>query len=105
MPVYMLIEARVKDEGKYKRFLGVLSEIIPKHGGRYLVRGGPVTPLFKGMKLERRQPERIIIAEFPSEVHIRRCFASPEYQEIAPLGKEGAETRAMVLEGYAPERH
>jgi len=106
MSVYMVIEAKVKDQEKYDQYLAVVSDMIPKHDGRFLVRGGLVKPLalVGEMNPDRRQPERMIILEFPSEVHVRRFFASPEYQTIASLREAAADTRAVLLEGYKPEK-
>jgi uncharacterized protein (DUF1330 family) len=69
--------------------------MIIQHGGRFLVRGGKIKPLGDAWK-----PERIIILEFPSEANIREWLSSPEYKKIAPLRKAGADTRAVILEGY-----
>ncbi len=99
MAVYMVIEARVKDQEKYDRYVAGLSDLIPQYGGRYLVRGGRVTPLSEGLQPERRQPGRFVILEFPSEVNLRRCFTSREHHAIVPFRHDGAETRAIVLEG------
>lgn len=104
MPVYMVSEAKLKDVEKYDRYVAALAEIIPAHGGRYLVRGGRVKPLFRGRELERRNPDQIIVLEFPSEADQRRCFTSPEYQAIIPLRDAGAEMRAVLLQGYQPEK-
>ena len=54
MPVYMVAEVKKKDKQKYNEYIAALTEIIEKYGGRYLVRGGRMTPLFKGRELERR---------------------------------------------------
>jgi uncharacterized protein (DUF1330 family) len=48
-------------------------------------------------------PERLIILEFESLEQLRRCFASPEYMEIAPLHDTGAEFRSVIVEGYVQE--
>jgi uncharacterized protein (DUF1330 family) len=104
MPVYIVIEARVKDQGKYEEYVTAFSDIIADYGGRYLVRGARVTPLDEGMRPERRQPERMSIIEFPSEVQRRRLFASPEYKNIMPLRQASADTRSLLLEGYKPEK-
>jgi uncharacterized protein (DUF1330 family) len=104
MPVYMLAEAKLKDLKKYNQYIAALSDIIPAHGGRYLVRGGRIKPLFRGRELERRNPDRIIIIEFPSEADHGRCFTSPEYQDIVPLRDAGAEIRAVLVQGYVPEK-
>lgn len=104
MPVYIVIEARVKDQGKYDEYGAAFSDIIASYGGSYLVRGARVTPIDEGMRPERRQPERMSIIELPSEVQRRRLFASPEYKKILPLRQAAADTRAFLLEGYKPEK-
>ena len=56
MSVYMLVEAATKDCDKYSQYIARVSELVKQHGGRYIVRGGRVTPLGDAWK-----PERIII--------------------------------------------
>jgi uncharacterized protein (DUF1330 family) len=104
MPVYMVVEVKKKDKQKYNKYIAALTDIIARYGGRYLVRGGRVTPLFRGRELERRHPDKVLIVEFPSAADHRRCFTSLEYQAIIPLRDAGAEIRAVLLEGYVPER-
>jgi uncharacterized protein (DUF1330 family) len=104
MSVYMVVEIKVKDQKKYEQYVAAASEIIPKYGGRFLVRGGRITPLPVGLHPDRRLPEQMIIVEYPSELHLRRCFASPEYKEIVQLRNDGVDARAVVLEGYKPEK-
>lgn len=98
MSFYMIIESKVKDAAKYEEYIARVPPIVAKHGGRYLVRGGPVTPLLGGW-----EPQRVILLEFPEEASIRRWLASPEYQAIAPLRKAGAEIRAILVHGYAEQ--
>jgi uncharacterized protein (DUF1330 family) len=104
MPVYIIIEARVKNQGKYDEYVAAFSEIIASYGGRYLVQGARVTPIDEGMRPERRQPERMSVIEFQSEVQRRRFFASPEYKKIMPLRQAAADSRAFLLEGFTPEK-
>jgi uncharacterized protein (DUF1330 family) len=99
----MVTEVKKKDKQKYNEYIAALTGIIEKYGGRYLVRGGQVIPLFKGRELDRRHVDKIIIMEFPSAAHHRRCFTSPEYLELVPLREAGAEVRAFLLEGYVPD--
>ena len=97
MSVYMLIETRIQPDGReaYAEYIRKVSPIISKYGGRYLVRGGTITPLMGDWN-----PERIILMEFPSVDMIRTWLASPEYQAIAPLRESSVETRAVLLEAY-----
>jgi uncharacterized protein (DUF1330 family) len=103
MPVYMVTEVKKKDKRKYNEYLTALTELIEKHGGHYLVRGGRVIPLFEGLEVDRRHVDKILIIEFPTEADHRRCFTSPEYLELLPLRDAGAEVRAFLLEGYVPD--
>lgn len=103
MAVYVAIEAKVRDQEKYNHYIEAFSDIIGNYGGRYLACNGRVALLDLEAEPERRVPERFIILEFPSEVNLRRCFASPEYRTIAPLRRAGADTRAILLEGYKPD--
>lgn len=98
MSVYMIIESKVKDPAKYQEYIARVPPIVAKHGGRYLVRGGPVIPLLGGW-----EPQRVILLEFPEEASIRRWLASPEYQAIAPLREAGAEIRAVLVHAYADQ--
>jgi len=103
MPVYMVTLVKKKDKQKYNQYIAALTDLIEKHGGRYLVRGGRVIPLFKGRELERRHVDKVIIIEFPSAAAHGRCFTSQEYLNLVPLREEGAEIRAFLLEGYVPD--
>ncbi len=103
MPVYMVAVIKKKDKQKYNEYIAALTRIIEKHRGRYLVRGGRLTPLFKGTELERRRVDKVVIIEFPTAADHGRCFTSPEYLSLIPLRDEGAEVRAFLLEGYVPD--
>ncbi len=104
MPVYMVTLVKKKDKQKYNEYLAALTDLIEKHGGRYLVRGGRMIPLFKGIELERRHVDKVLIMEFPSAAAHGRCFTSREYLDLMPLRDEAAEIRAFLLEGYVPDK-
>jgi uncharacterized protein (DUF1330 family) len=97
MSVYMIIDSKVKDSQKYRQYLDQVSPIVTKYEGRYHVRGEKI------QSLGTWKPERIIVIEFPTEGHIQRWLSSPEYGAIAPLREEGAETQAILVDGYLNE--
>lgn len=103
MAFYMVIEAKVMDQDKYRQYISAFSEIVPHYGGRCLARGGRIIPFGEGITLERRQVEQMVILEFPSELSLRRCVSSPEYQSIMSLRQSGAQTRMVLLEGVKQE--
>lgn len=94
LSIYMIIESQVRDAALYGQYVQLVAPIVERYGGRYLVRGGKVTPLGSGWN-----PERMVILEFPAEENVRQWLSSPEYQKIAPLREQGATTRAVLLEG------
>jgi len=95
--VYMVAELKIKDREKYGQYVERVYTIVRRHGGRYLIRGGRVTPMFGDWA-----PERMIVIAFDSLEALKECFASPEYLAVAPLREGSAETRAVILEGYRP---
>jgi uncharacterized protein (DUF1330 family) len=97
MSVYVIIDSKVRDKKKYQQYIDQVSTIVAKYGGRYLVRGENIRA-FGSWK-----PERIIVIEFPTENHVRDWLTSPEYNAIAPLREEGAETQAILVDGYGHE--
>jgi len=98
MPVYMIAESKTKDAEAYAEYIAQVPPIVSRYGGRYLVRGGQITPVTGGWT-----PERMIVLEFPSHEHLTRCFSSPEYQRIVHLHDAGADFRAVIVEGYAQD--
>ena len=97
MAVYLIIEITVKDRELYARYIEKVPAVIERHGGRYLVRGGKVTP-FSG----NWEPERIVVVEFETMEQAERCFGSPEYRELAPLREKSTLSRGIIVEGCPP---
>ena len=100
MSVYMVIESRVRDAASYGRYIQLVAPIVEQFGGRYLVRGGKIVPLG-----QQWNPERMIILEFPTEENVWQWLSSAEYQKIAPLREQGADTRAILLEGMCDKEN
>ena len=94
MSFYIIIQSTIKDRQKYNQYIEQVSPIIEKYGGRYHVRGEKIR------SLGNWKPERMIVIEFQNEEQIRKWLTSPEYAVIAPLRKEGADTQAVIVEGY-----
>ncbi|PAV11086.1 hypothetical protein ASJ81_11455 [Methanosarcina spelaei] len=97
MPVYMIIEIKVIDYELYTKYVEKVPEIIKKYGGRYLVRGDKVLPMFGNWN-----PERIVIIEFETEEQVRNCFNSAEYLKVAPFRENSTITKSVIVNGYLP---
>ncbi len=97
MSVYLMVDVTVNRPEMYEQYIQRVPEIIRRFGGRYLVRGGKITPVSGGWN-----PERAILVEFPSMEQCRACFQSPEYLELSPFREQSTTTRAILMEGCNP---
>jgi uncharacterized protein (DUF1330 family) len=97
MAVYVIIDISVREQAAmadYAQYVEKVRPIVKRHGGRYLARGGKVTPVAGDWR-----PERVILIEFPSSDDVARWWNSPEYKAIAGLREQSTQARAIVVEG------
>ena len=94
MTVYLVIDIEVHNPELYNQYVEQAAGIITSYGGRYLVRGGAITPLSGTW-----HPERIVLIEFETMERLRACFGSAEYREIAHLREISTRSRSVVVEG------
>jgi uncharacterized protein (DUF1330 family)/SAM-dependent methyltransferase len=97
MAVYFVVDIAVRSsatKADYMEYVRKVGPLVVKHGGRYLTQGGKIIPLTGDWG-----PERIIIIEFPSLVHVNEWWNSPEYRAIATLRERSTFVRAILVEG------
>jgi uncharacterized protein (DUF1330 family) len=97
MAVYVIIDISIRDQttkADYVQYVEKVRPMVEKHGGRYLARGGHVTPMAGGWN-----PERIILIAFPSADHVKRWWNSPEYRSIVGLRENATTAKAILVEG------
>jgi uncharacterized protein (DUF1330 family) len=97
MAVYMIVETKITDNEVFSRYGEKIDEVFKKYGGRFLVRGGEVTPLSGNWN-----PERIAVIEFESFELLMNCFTSADYLEIAALREVSTVSKAIVVRGCQP---
>jgi uncharacterized protein (DUF1330 family) len=95
MAGYFLLEIDVKDQAAYSEYLKVAPATVKQYGGKYLIRGGSVTPVEGGWN-----PKRLVLLEFPSVEQAKRWLDSPEYRKIAPIRERSTHSKAVIVEGY-----
>ena len=95
MPVYVIIDIAVIDQGLYEEYVARVPAVVEQYGGRYLVRGGEVVALAGDW-----QPERIVVLEFESSDQAQEYLTSPEYLALAPLRQKSITSRAIIVPGY-----
>jgi uncharacterized protein (DUF1330 family) len=97
MPAYVIADTTVRDAAAFEIYRTRAAASIHAHGGRYLVRGGAFTVL-EG----ERQPQTIIVVEFPDRATAQRWYASPEYAAALEV-RDVALVRSLVLVDGVPQ--
>ena len=95
MAVYMILEIEVVDADTYAGYVKQAPATVEQYVGRYLVRGGEVTPLSGEW-----EPQRMVVIEFPTMERFQEWLTSPEYSAIAPLRERSTKGKAIVVEGH-----
>jgi uncharacterized protein (DUF1330 family) len=98
MPVYLIAGIQIQDPQRYTRYAAQAQEIVARHGGRYLFRGGIITPL-----AGHWQPGRMVVIAFETNEQLHACLTSAEYRAIAPLREDATTSRSIIVEGYVPD--
>ena len=94
MSAYLICTVRVEDPETYKLYTAVTPALIARHGGRFLVRGGPVETL-EGPVFG----DRLVVVEFPSMEAARALYASPEYQGAMIHRHASSQATFLLAEG------
>lgn len=94
MPAYVIVEITTKDTELMAKYRERASAAAEAYQGRYIVRGGAVTPLEGGW-----EPERIVILEFPDVARAREWWSSGEYAEAKALRQRAGPSRMLIVAG------
>jgi len=84
MPAYWLARAKITDPDAYKKYTDRVPDIIKRHGGKVLARGGRYR-IMEGPE----NFQRFVAIEFPTLEQGVACFESPEYQEASTFRRNG----------------
>lgn len=96
MKGYVIAEVEVTDPALFEQYRQGVPGTIAAHGGRYLVRGGAVTPAEGGWN-----PKRLIVLEFPSVAAARAWHDSAAYAPLKAMRERSARSRIIIVEGVA----
>lgn len=93
MPAYVISEVKILDQGLIEQYRPLAAASIERYGGKYIVRGGPVTCV-EG----ERDPERqFVVVEFPNMARAQEWYASREYAGALKVRRAGALERTLVF--------
>jgi uncharacterized protein (DUF1330 family) len=94
MAAYVIANVDIKDAALFEQYRKQVPDTLARHGGRYLVRGGPHETL-EGTWT----PSRLVVLEFPTLEQARRWYASEEYREPKALRMKSALTDVVLVQG------
>jgi uncharacterized protein (DUF1330 family) len=97
MPAYVIVDVEITDQTIYDSYRQLSGPSVEKHGGRFIVRGGAITPLEGDW-----QPTRIVVIEFASVEAARQWYDSPDYREARDVRAGGANFRMIIVAGVEP---
>lgn len=96
MSVYLIARIHVTDPERYKDYTVLTPAAIANHGGRFIVRGGPVATL-EGPA----ENDRVVVIEFPSMTQAKAFWSSPEYEHAKSKRRGAATGQFILVEGFA----
>lgn len=94
MAAYVIAQLEITDPDLFQEYRGKVPATIEKHGGRYAVRGGEITPL------EETPPKsRVVVIEFPSVDAAKGWYESAEYAPLAEMRQRAANGPLFIVDG------
>jgi uncharacterized protein (DUF1330 family) len=94
MPAYVINDMEITDPQRFEEYKRLSPPTVAAYGGRFLARGGEVTPLEGDWR-----PRRLVMLEFPSVAQAQAWLDSPEYAPARRLRQLSANSRMVVIEG------
>jgi uncharacterized protein (DUF1330 family) len=93
MAAYIIARIEVTDPADYASYAAQTVALAERFGGRFLVKGGPMT------QLEGAGPARHVVVEFPDRASAEAWYASPEYRAILPIALRASRRDLVIVEG------
>lgn len=94
MAVYLIVNIEMTDPAAYQEYIAKVPQLIGKHRGEYLARGGQ-TEVLEG----DWQPKRLVIFRYPDRAHVEAFLNDPEYQPLKAIRHRAARTDMVMVEG------
>ena len=94
MAAYVIVDVVVNDPESFAPYREMAPATVAAYDGKYLARGGALTPLEGGW-----DPLRISVLEFPSAEKARGWWDSAEYAEAKAIRQRTTDTKMIIVEG------
>ena len=94
MSAYIIVDIEVTDPEAFEKYRSQVSPMIAKHGGKYLVRGGPFEVLEGDWTLNR-----LVVLEFPTIETAKEFYDSEEYRPLKEMRLKATKSNLVLVEG------
>ncbi len=95
-PVYVVNEIDVTDSAGFQKYADAQAQLIQKHGGRYIIRGGKVVTTFDG-----EPPKRFTIYVFDNDDALQAWRNDPAAKELFATRSQYGKFRSFAIEGLS----
>jgi uncharacterized protein (DUF1330 family) len=95
-PVYIVNEVDVTDSAGFQKYIDSQAQLIQKHGGHYIIRGGKVVTTFDG-----EPPKRFTIYVFDNEDAMQAWRNDPSNKELLETRNKYGKFRSFAVEGLS----
>ena len=82
----------MRDMERFKPYAEAVPDVVKSFGGRFLARGGKVTPLAGEFV-----PERVVLIEFPAADDALGFYSSDRYAPLLKIRLATTEARLVIL--------
>lgn len=94
MPAYIILDINVHDAATYEDYKKLTPGSLEPFYGKFIVRGGAVTPLEGDWS-----PTRIVVLEFPTMDQAKAWWSSEEYAPAKALRQSASSTQLIAVQG------
>jgi uncharacterized protein (DUF1330 family) len=91
--VYVIAEIEITDPDGYAEYAPLANASVLRHGGRFVVRGGP------SETMEGDWAGRMVVLEFESLEAAWSWYHSDDYQAALPIRLKSSRGRMIAVEG------
>lgn len=94
MSAYLVAQIEITDPDLFKKYSAQVTDVVARHGGRYLVRGGARETL-EGSPPERRT----VIIAFDDREAALRWYNSEDYAPLLALRQKASRGDLILVDG------
>lgn len=94
MPAYLIGNVTVKDPAAYEQYRNEVGDLIARHHGEYVVRGGEIEVVAGDWR-----PNRLIILRFPDKASVQAYLNDPVFHRLGELRQRAITSRIVMAEG------